>query len=523
VYENFFRLQKTPFSTVPDPNCVHLVGQHADAISGLTYGVMARKGYLVLTGEAGLGKTTAVGAMVQLLSDANVQLGLVLNPILTSPEFMEMALMTFGFENIPLSKTQRLKMLQEFLIRSDRDGKTSALIIDEAHKLSAELLEEVRLLGNFEANDHKLLQIVLVGQNELNDRLNRPDLWQLKQRIVVRMALQRLDRDAVEQYLRFRWSKAGGSDPIPFTESAIDAIAAWSLGIPRMINAICDNALLIAFGAASETVDVPLIREACTELDLPTPPLRTRLKTPAPAALAPAPILPRIDFPVAEEPAVARDTAPQFWQYSGPSLKEKAAHFVADDKGGIPYRAPLVEKAPFPLPFPLPRRVLLTIAGVLVLIGVTVYTAYRLPNSPQAPVPTVESPVKVATAPPAERPAAPPLPKTLEAAPPIAASEPSVAAPFVVGGEAQEANLIERVAPIYPDEVIREHIQGNVRLTALIGKDGTVKDLKVIGGTPELIQPIIDAVQQWRYRPLVINGEPVEVATEIDVNGPSEP
>ena len=156
-------------------------------------------------------------------------------------------MLNFGFRDIPDSKAQRLKLLEEFLITSDADGKVLALIIDEAHQLSPELLEEVRLFGNFERADRKLLQIVLVGQNQLNDKLNLPQLWQLKQRITIRLSLRRLDREAVEEYVRFRWAKAGGAEPIPFTSAAIDGIASWSNGIPRLINIICDNALLIAF------------------------------------------------------------------------------------------------------------------------------------------------------------------------------------------------------------------------------------------------------------------------------------
>jgi general secretion pathway protein A len=325
MYEKFFGLEKTPFSTVPDPNCVHMVGQHADAISGLVYGVMSRKGYLVLTGEAGLGKTTALGAMSHLLSDANVQSSLILNPILTAPEFMEMLMLNFGFQQIPASKAQRLKMLQEFLIRSDREGKVSALIVDEAHKLSADLLEEVRLLGNFEAADHKLLQIVLVGQDELHDRLNLPELWQLKQRMVVRMSLRRLDRDAVEQYLRFRWGKAGGTDPIPFTDGAVDAIAGWSHGIPRLINAICDNALLIAFSVATQTVDVQLIREACVELDLPTSAIKPRLRPSAGTIpmVQPVPQHVPVGPEGSQQNTLPQNTTPSFWVDSRPSLLKK--------------------------------------------------------------------------------------------------------------------------------------------------------------------------------------------------------
>ena len=146
-----------------------------------------------------------------------------------------------------------------------------ALIVDEAHRLSLDLLEEVRLLGNFETTDRKLLQIVLVGQNELNDQLNLPELWQLKQRIAVRLSLRRLDRQAVEEYIRFRWGKAGGTEPTPFSSAALHAISTWSGGNPRLINVICENALLIAFSETNRTVDVKTVRDACEELSLPTP------------------------------------------------------------------------------------------------------------------------------------------------------------------------------------------------------------------------------------------------------------
>lgn len=321
MYEKFFQLDKTPFSIVPDPNCVHLVGQHADAISGLVFGVLSRKGYLVLTGEAGLGKTTALGAMSHLLADAHVQSCVILNPILTAPEFLEMMMLNFGFKHIPESKARRLNMLQDFLIRSDSDGKISALIVDEAHKLSADSLEEIRLLGNFEAPDHKLLQIVLVGQDELNDRLNLPELWQLKQRMALRMSLHRLDRDSVDQYIRFRWARAGGGEVIPFTEAAVDAIAGWSHGIPRLVNAICDNALLIAFSDAIHNVDLEQIREACLELDLPTPVIKSRLRASSVSSTVfqqppPKPI------PIMPDPP-STHTIPNFWEESKPSLIKK--------------------------------------------------------------------------------------------------------------------------------------------------------------------------------------------------------
>jgi general secretion pathway protein A len=271
MYESFFSLTKAPFSLVPDPDCIHLTAQHADAISGLAFGILERKGYLALTAEAGLGKTTALRALSQLLAESNAESSVIFAPTLTGPEFLEMAMLNFGFRDVPQSKAQRLKMLEHLLLRSDAEGRVMALIVDEAHQLSPELLEEVRLLGNFETSDRKLLQIVLVGQNQLNDQLNLPQLWQLKQRIAVRLSLRRLDRQAVEEYIRFRWGKAGGQEPTPFSAAAFHAISTWSGGNPRLINVICENALLIAFSETSRGVDVQTVRDACEELYLPTP------------------------------------------------------------------------------------------------------------------------------------------------------------------------------------------------------------------------------------------------------------
>ena len=337
MYEKFFQLEKTPFSTVPNPECVYFAGQHADAIGGLVFGVLSRKGYLVLTGEAGLGKTTALSAMSHLMGQSSVQTSLILNPILTGPEFMEMALLNFGFKEIPVSKAQRLKMFQDFLIRSDAEGKVTALVIDEAHKLSAELLEEIRLLGNFEASDHKLLQMVLVGQPELNDRLNLPELWQLKQRIAIRMSLARMDRETVADYLIFRWSKASATGPMPFTEGAIDAIATWSKGIPRLINAICDNALLIAFSDATRVVEVRHIREACKELDLATSVIRPRFDHLSPE-VPKQPLMDEFgDLEGAEPNATTRDADrgedPQFWIEQRPSLLKRWTGMGQKEKG----------------------------------------------------------------------------------------------------------------------------------------------------------------------------------------------
>jgi general secretion pathway protein A len=317
MYDKFFALAKVPFSLVPDPDCVHLTVQHADVISGLTFGVLERKGYVVLTGEAGLGKTTALRALSQLLTESNVQSSIISTPTLSSPEFLELALLNFGFKDIPASKALRLKLLEEFVVRSDAEGRIVALIVDEAHQLGPELLEEIRLLGNFESNDRKLLQIVLAGQNELNSRLNLPELWQLKQRITIWLSLRRLDREAVEEYIRFRWAIAGGEDTIPFSGAALDGIASWSNGIPRLINTVCDNALLIALSRRTRAVDVEMVREACEGLSLPTPVIAAS----SPSFAGARPLL-RPGEQISSEPSTQADpgTPPNGWAASRPSL-----------------------------------------------------------------------------------------------------------------------------------------------------------------------------------------------------------
>jgi len=276
MYEKFFNLHRTPFSMVPDSDCVHVTGQHADVISGAVFGILERRGCVVLTGEAGLGKTTALRAISELLADSNAHTSIISHPTLDASEFLELTMLNFGIPQVAASKAQRLKVLEKFLTTADAAGNVSVLIVDEAHKLPPDALEEVRLLGNFETGNHKLLQILLVGQNELNTRLDLPELWQLKQRIAFRLSLNRLNHDGVEDYMAFRWTKAGGGE-LPFDADAVDSIAAWSHGIPRVINAICDNSLMLALSDSVRNIGVELIQEVCRDLHLATPPVPRRL------------------------------------------------------------------------------------------------------------------------------------------------------------------------------------------------------------------------------------------------------
>lgn len=246
MYASFFGLQKEPFGMTPDPGFLFLTVQHREALAGMSYALLTSRGFVVITGEAGTGKTTLLTRTLQSLPRERVQFSMILNPTLTPSEFLESVLLDFGFRDVPASKAQRLGKLQQLLLEGERTGKISALVVDEAHKLSVDLLEEIRLLGNFERTDKKLLQIVLAGQSELDRTLEREDLWQLKQRVALRLSLRPLTKQEIEQYIRHRWNKAGGSES-PFSTEAVALIARLSRGIPRVVNAICDNALMLAF------------------------------------------------------------------------------------------------------------------------------------------------------------------------------------------------------------------------------------------------------------------------------------
>jgi general secretion pathway protein A len=275
MYMEFFGLQKLPFNLTPDPAFLFLPPKHREALAGLAYAVLEKKGFVVLTGDAGTGKTTLLSSVLNRLPADRIRSSIILNPTLTPSEFLEIVLLDFGMSDVPVSKAQRLWKLQEFLLQTYRDERVAVLVIDEAHKLSLEVLEEIRLLGNFEYGADKFLQILLLGQSELDDLLNRQDLRQLKQRIALRLYIDPLTASEAEKYVYFRWAKAGGTTAPPFTPDALRGVFQWSRGIPRLINSICDTALLMAYGEESHSVGWNYVRDAAVNLaivDSPAPP-----------------------------------------------------------------------------------------------------------------------------------------------------------------------------------------------------------------------------------------------------------
>ena len=268
MYESYFSLEKNPFAMTPDPAFLFQTPNHREALAGLVYSVLEKKGFVVLTGDAGTGKTTLLSRMLRTIPSEKVAFSLVLNPTLGVRQFLESALLDFGIEDVPESKVHRLLRLQRFVMTAHDSGRTCVLVVDEAHKLSPEVLEEIRLLTNFENAEHKLLQIVLAGQSELRDTLNSDNLRQLKQRISVRCELKPLSAVEVFEYIRFRWMKAGGGQQPPFDEEAIRVIVNVSRGIPRVINSVCDSALVLIFGAGDPVVTGAHARQVAGDLDL---------------------------------------------------------------------------------------------------------------------------------------------------------------------------------------------------------------------------------------------------------------
>jgi general secretion pathway protein A len=269
MYLRFYGLRELPFELTPNPKFLYLTPAHREALANLQYGLSTAKAVTVVTGEAGTGKTTLIRTALESPACRNVKCIHLTNPGLTRDEFVEILARGFGLsEGAATSKATLLTELERVLRDRRATGEVTALIVDEAQRLSDELLEEVRLLANIETATEKLLPLVLVGQPELSDRLNQTGLRQLKQRIALRCEIATLSVAEAAAYIAFRIRTAGGDAARLFTREAVTMIHELSHGIPRTISVICDNALLTGFAQGKQPVTRDIVAGVARDFDI---------------------------------------------------------------------------------------------------------------------------------------------------------------------------------------------------------------------------------------------------------------
>jgi general secretion pathway protein A len=265
IYQDFFQLREKPYNLTPDPKFLCLTEKHQEALDHLVYGLEQKIGFLLLLGEVGAGKTTICRALLEKLDDRYVT-ALILHPFLAEEDLLANILRDLRLTPRGGSKRELLEQLYGFILDRKGDGKTVVLIFDESQNLSPEALEEIRILSNLETDQEKLIQIILIGQKELEAKLARKELRQLNQRIGVRYYLEPLNREETGRYLNHRLQVAGSGGRIQFTRGAVQEIFAFSQGIPRLINLAADRALLAGYVQDTRTITQKMARKGIASL-----------------------------------------------------------------------------------------------------------------------------------------------------------------------------------------------------------------------------------------------------------------
>ena len=268
MYKNFFGLKESPFNVNPDPRFLFLTAQIEEALTGLMYGIQTRKGFITLTGEVGTGKTTLVNRLLDWLHHRRARTAFLFNSRMNTSQLIDFILAEFDVQCESKSKSQQLMELNHWLLERYRAGETVVLIIDEAQNLTYPVMEEIRLLTNLETSTEKLLQIVLSGQQELEEKLKLPQLRQLRQRIMVRCKTSALSKEETHRYITERLKTAGaGPEPI-FSVQTMDTVHLYSLGIPRVINLLCEHSLVNAFVDHERPIQAKTVEEVAREFEL---------------------------------------------------------------------------------------------------------------------------------------------------------------------------------------------------------------------------------------------------------------
>jgi general secretion pathway protein A len=271
IYNAYFGFTENPFNISPDPEFLYRSPQHEEALANLIYGVRSRKGFIVLTGEVGTGKTTMLECLRDYLDSQRVEFAFIFNSRLTPDQFFEMMAYDLDLPCNRKSKTDVLFALNTLLLQQAERNRTTVLIVDEAHNLEWDVLEEIRLLGNLETRQGKLLQIILAGQPELDRKLDAPNLRQLKQRVVLRCSLDPLTPEESAAYVSSRLARAGMPNQTVFSPEVLEEVYRRSRGIPRVINLLCDNLLVTAFAMEQRAATLEMLDEVCQDLRLEWP------------------------------------------------------------------------------------------------------------------------------------------------------------------------------------------------------------------------------------------------------------
>jgi general secretion pathway protein A len=268
MYKSYFGLKENPFNVNPDPRYLFLTKQIEEALTGLMYGIQTKKGFITLTGEVGTGKTTLVNRLLDWLHQRRTRTAFLFNSRMNSNQLFDFILAEFEIACDTRSKSQQLMKLNQWLLERFRAGETAVLVVDEAQNLTYPVLEEIRLLTNLETSTEKLLQIVLSGQPELEEKLKLPQLRQLRQRIMLRCKTSPLTKEQTHDYIVERLRIAGASGAPIFSEEAVETVHLYSLGIPRVINLLCEHSLVNAFVEQQRPIQPKIVEEVALEFQL---------------------------------------------------------------------------------------------------------------------------------------------------------------------------------------------------------------------------------------------------------------